>query len=236
MKELWLAGHVHVCLRDGESIWLDVQQNRYFALSSQDTSRLASVVNAWITEVDGDTIGPIDSRTKTIAERLLARGALSQIQAKRRGFVVQQASPLHRLTSDSNDVVAKIRWHHVFRFVRACVTMFALLKLGSLAKALAAVETETELQRVWTSKDFELAQSIVSIHEQLRLYLYDEKQACLLDSLILMRFLSAYRLRPKLIIGVTMRPFRAHSWVQEGSYVFNSEVASAAEYTPILVI
>ncbi len=43
-------------------------------------------------------------------------------------------------------------------------------------------------------------------------------------------------LKPDLIFGVSMRPFRSHCWVQVGDIVINDRLDNIRNFTPILVL
>lgn len=58
---------------------------------------------------------------------------------------------------------------------------------------------------------------------------------CLPDSMALVRFLSRRKLFANLVIGVTLQPFSAHSWVQSGPLALNETVSVAGAHTPIMV-
>lgn len=59
---------------------------------------------------------------------------------------------------------------------------------------------------------------------------------CLPRSIALARHLAARNLPADLAIGVKLRPFAAHAWVQSGSWLVNDRIDTIRSYTPILVI
>lgn len=59
---------------------------------------------------------------------------------------------------------------------------------------------------------------------------------CLVQSLTLMRALHRVHSTATLVFGVTLDPFRAHSWVQHEHCVLNDEVDTVASYRPILTL
>ena len=66
--------------------------------------------------------------------------------------------------------------------------------------------------------------------------LFGAQDACLFDSLALMRFLSYYVIFPTCVIGVQTGPFGAHCWVQHDAVVFNDAPEYVRRYTPILTV
>lgn len=59
---------------------------------------------------------------------------------------------------------------------------------------------------------------------------------CLSRSVALARLLARSGYACQVIIGVKLRPFAAHCWVQAGHLVLNESVEEAARYIPILVL
>ncbi|MGJ4728766.1 lasso peptide biosynthesis B2 protein [Luteimonas sp. SDU101] len=59
---------------------------------------------------------------------------------------------------------------------------------------------------------------------------------CLLDSVALVRFLSARHCHANIVFGVTRDPFSAHCWVQSNDEVLNDSVGNVRTYTPIRII
>jgi hypothetical protein len=59
---------------------------------------------------------------------------------------------------------------------------------------------------------------------------------CLPRSLALARALARRRLSGRLVIGVRLRPFLAHSWVQTGTVALNDRPDVVRTFVPLLVI
>jgi hypothetical protein len=70
----------------------------------------------------------------------------------------------------------------------------------------------------------------------LRPNFFSEKDACLRDSLTFIEFLALYGMYPTWVFGVTMEPFAAHSWVQQGPMVLNDYIPRVTPFTPIMAI
>jgi hypothetical protein len=64
---------------------------------------------------------------------------------------------------------------------------------------------------------------------------FGRKDACLFNSLALLDFLALHGLYPKLVFGVSMRPFHAHCWVQHEDTVVGDTLERVSEFTPIMV-
>lgn len=59
---------------------------------------------------------------------------------------------------------------------------------------------------------------------------------CLPRSIALARLLARYDCRSEVVLGVKLRPFAAHCWVQSGQLILNESVEEAARYRPILIL
>ncbi|WP_343611829.1 lasso peptide biosynthesis B2 protein [Novosphingobium sp.] len=59
---------------------------------------------------------------------------------------------------------------------------------------------------------------------------------CLSRSIALARYLAARGLPGDLVIGVRLRPFGAHAWVQSGKWLVNDRIDTVRCYTPIMAV
>jgi hypothetical protein len=78
--------------------------------------------------------------------------------------------------------------------------------------------------------------AMVDIFRRLRPFVFAAEGRCLLHALTLVRFLSQYDFHPEWVIGVTTQPWGAHSWVQWGSFLLDSNPEKVCGYTPIMVV
>ena len=84
--------------------------------------------------------------------------------------------------------------------------------------------------------DIATIRELVTAFVYLRPLFYTARDACLLDSLTLTRFLAGYGVFPTWVFGVKTDPFYAHCWVQEGDFVFNDTPDFIKAFSPILVV
>jgi hypothetical protein len=124
---------------------------------------------------------------------------------------------------------------HFARLAQARATAHIALALLPLPRIVARVRA----QRVGSPRDtFDMAaaRKLVSVYYHLRVWTFTHRQRCLLDSLTLLEFLSAYGLHPLLVFAVRFRPFAAHAWLQHEDLVLNGTPTFVRAYTPILVV
>lgn len=67
-------------------------------------------------------------------------------------------------------------------------------------------------------------------------FLHSAVDRCLPRSIALATLLARCECRCQVVIGVKLRPFAAHCWVQSEQMVLNESVEEAARYTPILIL
>ena len=84
--------------------------------------------------------------------------------------------------------------------------------------------------------DLDVARPAVAAFIRLRPLLFRAQDACLFDSLALMRYLSYYGVFPTCVLGVQTGPFAAHCWVQYQGIVFNDAPEYVRRFTPILAV
>lgn len=59
---------------------------------------------------------------------------------------------------------------------------------------------------------------------------------CLTRSIAIARTMFARGIAPDLVLGVKLRPFEAHCWVQHDNVLISDDPGSVAPFTPILVV
>lgn len=99
-----------------------------------------------------------------------------------------------------------------------------LLELGRSRKAHTERGVRQSTQQVT---------QLVSAYWRVRPLLPFDRYTDLIDSLALIEYLSSYRVFPKMVIGVRLMPFTAHTWVQQGTSVFNDSPEFVRQFTPI---
>ncbi len=62
------------------------------------------------------------------------------------------------------------------------------------------------------------------------------RDLCLPWSIALVDYLAKADIYPQLVLGVRMKPYGAHAWVQAGNTVLNDEPDHVRRFTPILVV
>jgi hypothetical protein len=80
------------------------------------------------------------------------------------------------------------------------------------------------------------ARELLSVYTYIRMFVFARRGRCLLDSVVLLEFMASYNVFPRWVIGVQVRPFAAHSWVQNEHRVLNGTTSFVRTYRPILTV
>ncbi|GAA0308471.1 lasso peptide biosynthesis B2 protein [Sphingomonas oligophenolica] len=215
-----LSPGISACRVGGRLVFLDLPKDRYFALPAATDAALARLLDR-SARVAGD-----ESHIK----RLIEKGVLrpdSRCEAPE----LCDAPPAAR-ASMLDEIFPQREFGHAV----GAVSRITLERLRLRVRGLAA--TIGQLQRAPhrdIAADDAALRDIVSAYASAGAYA-SQRDRCLPSSLALARQLFHRGLGGSLIIGVDLRPFRAHCWVQSGECVLNDRVDSVRVFTPILVV
>lgn len=244
MESYFLAPHVYPCVTEDHVVLLDLRRSQYVGLNREQMQTIAARVKGWplapptasaLTGDDGPRSNP---RADAMFAKVLAAGMLTTDAA-----IGKDAKPLELVRADSPlveddlEVQPAVTFRHVIRFLRASLVVALEMKWRPIERVIA-IATSRKRRRHSPAKamDFEAARRAVGAFIRLRPLLFGAQDACLYDSLALIRYLSYYRVFPTCVIGVQTGPFAAHCWVQEGAVVFNDAPEYVRRYTPILAV
>jgi hypothetical protein len=145
--------------------------------------------------------------------------------------------PALALVEDDLESQPEVTSTHVLRFLRASAVVALSLRLRSIEDVIAAVSARKAAVRTKAAAlDLDAARRAVAAFIRLRPLLFGAQDACLFDSLALVRFLSYYEIFPTCVLGVQTGPFGAHCWVQHDAVVFNDAPEYVRRFTPILAV
>lgn len=204
------------CRVDGRFIFLDLPRDRYFCLSP-------TADQAFLDVTAGDSPMWVAA---ALRDGLLRETAHDTPPVACTPPALPRAS-LH----DSHDMVS---WTRV---------LGALTRRSASRAWLRARPLEAVLDRVQERKssraDVELPEAQVSrlaaAYRRAGMLISAQDQ-CLATSLAVAWQLAGLGATPHLIIGVKLRPFQAHCWVQLGDVVVNDQLDAVRLFTPILVV
>jgi hypothetical protein len=121
-----------------------------------------------------------------------------------------------------------------------------LYSLLSAAFCLRCLSLESTVRRVSIKKtrailggytfNLERVASLVFIFRRIRPMLFVADGHCLLHALTLVNFLAIYNEFPCWVLGIKTEPWGAHSWVQFGDYLLDTNPEKVCAYEPILAV
>lgn len=217
-----LAPGVSFCLVSGRLLFLDINRDRYFCLSPP----AEEAFGRW---VDGGTLND--------AEHARLAGLTEHGPLRRSDAACPPAAPpvLPVTGSVLDQLLPPAQPGAVAAAGVRLIDTAARLKLQGLGPLLRAVMRRkariaagpqpADRLLAQTAAAFAALSAIAAAHDR-----------CLVRSVAVARRLIAVGLRPELVIGVRLQPFKAHCWVQHGGRVANDRVEVVRPFTPILIL
>lgn len=243
--QYYFAQHIYPCVIEERVILLDLRSNRYFGLDGEQANLIRSLIAMQGIDV---SIGNVNAKCGTaggsVIQSLVESGILTPDSANgKRVLFPKLLRPPLDLTGYDVTKQRRVRTDHVIHLVSAAVSTRWLLKLRSLEAAInrpacrkAAYRKKHNNKSDVAKIDEEQVRELVEIFRLIRLFLFTSQNFCLYDSLVLLEFLAAYGIHPDLVIGVKLRPFQAHAWVQDERFIYNCSTKDIDLMTPILAI
>ena len=227
-----LADHVRACRIGDQMIFLDLLRSKYVGIGGPQLQALSEILLGEIPADRPSNSAPIDDWIR----RLTAQQLLSDTPDAGTQRPSQLPEPVASLDTDDERGDRSDK-RQLLRLWRATWVTSAWLRPRSLAHiadrviALRARHSNRDRQL-----DAEATRAAVGAYVRLRPFALTTHERCLNDSLALVHFLAGQGLFPQWVIGVRVRPFCAHSWVQSSGVVLNDVPERVRGYRPILVV
>lgn len=220
---------VTFCAIDGRLVFLDIGSDRYFQLSQEAETAFLRLWNG--TEIIGrkrDPGGP----GMHVHNRLIAAGVIEPAPVAARPVACAVVPASRELTAPDatprpGAVVAGLAAIHLAR---------CELKVAGLSRTIERLaRRKTRLARnghrcatpdvTGVATAFDACARVMSAYGR-----------CLPWSIALAHRLIAAGAYPQLVLGVRLRPFRAHAWVQVEQTLINEQLELTRNFTPILTV
>jgi hypothetical protein len=236
--------HIHVCVTGTGTVILDVRRDRYLGLGREDTELLVDAVPGWPIPLwqqrSGRDAHAILQATNELCESLAADGVLERIPEAEKARTVLALRDMRGewiSIGDELEVRGRVTLRHMWNFLAA----YCWARCSLAGRPFSAVVEEvraTKLRRVRDIDRYHLRKvsATVDVFRRLRPFVFAAEGHCLLHALTMMRFLSKYQFHPEWVIGVTTQPWGAHSWVQWGNFLLDSNPEKVCGYTPIMMV
>ncbi len=237
----WLAKHGHLCVARGHVVLLDLKRDKYLTVASPE--ELAHWVVGWPVAADapgGESgipaghDGAAHPSAPVSLSKLVRDGLLTSDPAcGKSAGPTTIPRPCSALVHFQFGVRPRMKLRHANAVGRAWLTARIAHRRLSMQRLVERVQ-ERKARAAHRPWDAQQARDLVTAFLWLRPLFYSSREACLLDSLVLLELLAHHNLFPTWVFGVKLAPFSAHCWIQEDGIVLNDTPEHAASYTPIL--
>lgn len=214
---------ISFCEVSDRLLFLDIVADRYFCLQPRAEHAFRVLLLDKILDETGRAnlagmleVGTLLETTEhgvPHAFRFLQQASLSLLDTQ------GPRASLSRLAAASIAILSarlSLRWRRLHLILRA-------VDLGRISWPRTGTVDMDLIQEVATA--FEGTSRLLRSHDK-----------CLPRSIAVARSLSAYGLPADLVIGVKLRPFAAHAWVQSGRWLVNDRIDTVRAYTPIMAV
>lgn len=221
-------------------VFLDVREDRYFALEAAKTRGLGALVRGWPVRAEDAALTAADLAKSRVFQLLAERGLLASAQrAGKDATPVECAAAADEIEADDTAESPKISALAVSRFLLAALAASFALRFVAFERVIRRAHQRRmhahEGMRT-SALDRQRVQKLIAIFSWLRPFAFTSKDACLFEALALGRFLASHRIYPQWVFGVQARPFSAHCWLQHDGIVLNDSVEHVSQYTPIMIV
>jgi hypothetical protein len=237
----FLSAAAYCCEFDDGAIILELETGTYLGVHAESLPDLRARVLNWPNSQLSGGVPIQTSRVTTEASEnlfadLLNRGILTTAQTLKR--LPLPKSPTAALAIAGS--TASHRWVPIKQIPRFAMALLAVVthhkdkKLASLLNWMRQRQRLIRRNRHPVTADDAL--KLLMAFLNLRIWFYSADKRCLFDSLVLAVFLTKERVPCTFVIGVSTKPFLAHSWVQIGEVVLNDTAEHVQTFNPILAV
>jgi len=208
-----------------------------------ETEWVASAVNAWPKPIwDGleNRLPPDEGAVLKLLASLtdagiLTRNAEDGVSAARRTVVDMKKEWIS--IGDEMEVESRVTAAHVVNFAKA----FAEARLSLALRPFEATVERVRARKAIRGRDLDACHALqvgvmVDVFRRLRTFVFAAEGRCLLHALTLVNFLARCDFYPEWVIGVSTQPWGAHSWVQWGDFLLDTNPEKVCQFAPILVV
>jgi hypothetical protein len=235
----WLANLVFVAQTRHGAILLDLSSNRFLGVAQAETLVLQRVIEDWPARSSDFSM-----RSRPIAEKMLihslsSRGLIRFGQREPREIPHTSVRLDGELIAigDEIDTDVRVSIGHVVLFFYSFIASFLALRFRAMAAVIRGIHARRSAAIHNVDEfDWRSASNLVSIFRRIRPYAFVASGHCLLHALTLVRFLAHYDVFPELVLGVKVDPWGAHSWVQHGNLLLDTNPEKVCGFTVILAV
>jgi hypothetical protein len=219
-----LRPQLHACAIESTLIFLDIEADRYFAMTGEDAEAFQALY-----ELEGETAPYGDLRRAE--SRFVNLDLLREMHSATPGCRPCVRPP--PIGSAYGDVLkARIR---PLPLLRALLTSLILTRLHSFSQMIQAARRWKDQIPGGPNHLYEAIDHARSLH-RITPFLFTRHESCLFRSLLLVRYLHVFGIPADWEFGVRLAPFCAHCWVEHEGIVLNDHQDTVLSYTKILSV
>lgn len=217
-----LRDNLHWCACGGRVIFLDLEADRYICLPFAAEAAFLRVAHGEMRQGDADRLRPLLARRMLIEDdRSAGPGPPPEFRAATRDLLEEPFPParfadmLAALASQ-----ARSAW-----LLRASPLLDVLRSVQSRASPQGPGPADVEARLCRIVSAFAATSILAGVAER-----------CLVRALALHSTCRRHGIRPQLLFGVRVNPFRAHCWIQLDEAVLIGDLEQVRLFTPILML
>lgn len=225
-----LSPDVYACQFEAAIILLDVNADRYFRLTSEQTDLLheISAVSAPAQLSEG---------ARRFANRLLDRAVIAPAAHDQSTMTL---SPITEAQESILDLYSEEPFHtafgHLVPLAYAIISCWTLERTGSFARVVRAVRKWKKNALRRPHPPSVQVHALVADFHALSPFLLTTDDACRFRSLVLIKFLALFNIPTDWVFGVRLSPFGAHCWVEQDGLILNDHADNTTEYRRIMTV
>jgi len=214
---------ISFCEVSEQLLFLDLVADRYFCLQPHAEHAFRSLLAG----------EHLDDAQRTNLSGMLHTGTLIEIAGygQPRAFRIHKQASLSLLDMQGTPIT----FSRVASALSAIMGARFSLRWRRLHKILRAIDLGRTAWPRSGPVDLDAIKDAATAFERTSRFLRSHDQ-CLPRSIALARYLAARGLPADLVLGVRLRPFAAHAWVQSGQWLVNDRIDTIRSYTPIVAV
>jgi hypothetical protein len=221
---------------DGGAVILDLRHDTYLGIDSRFVPALRAAILNWPNS--SKSMVKIDPANKLTSERLLEDLLRREVVTPSPTCDRIDCVPAARETIHLGQSICgptRVRLGEVVHFIGSLLKVLIENRRGPVMLVDWLRVRQQELHKSPLA-NADTAKPLLASFFRLRMFFYTAHRRCLVDSLALSVYLTKSGIPCTFVIGVSLKPFAAHSWVQMNEMVLNDTAEHVQTFTPILAI
>jgi hypothetical protein len=234
---VYLSSYAYLGEVGGGAVILDLRSGNYLGIDEQHLNGLRARIRNWPGSRRGEQSVELqpDATVESSISDLLRRGILTLTATHPQKTYTQEC--LGALTLQGDTITLnRVSLRHVAQFLLALLAVTLTYPHGMRRLLVWLRRRQSEINRARGTAAIRSTAEKLTSFMKLRILCYTARRRCLFDSLVLSVFLTREVIPCTFVIGVSTKPFRAHSWVQIGELVLNDTAEHVQQFKPILAI